>query len=74
MKKPEVTGLDVSTVLCFSDSFMTEIGEEGDADCTETNEAESFLIFESVPILYMNIETMIIKVMINTSSGNASSG
>ena len=74
LKKPEVAGLGVSAAPWLSDLFIIEIGEEGDADCTETNEADSFLMFESMPILYMNTETMIIKVIINTSSGNASSG
>ena len=77
LKKPEVTGLEVSPTSpgLFSDSMIRDTGDEGEAESTESVEDEDiFLVAELVRILEINTTTRIIRLSVATSSGIASSG
>ena len=77
LKKPEVTGLEVSPASpdLFSDSMIRDTGDEGEADSTESVEDDDiFLVVELVRILEINTTTRIIRLSVATSSGMASSG
>lgn len=75
LKKPEVTGLEVSPASPgFSDSMIRELGVDGEAASTEGSADDFFfLLAEWLRLLWMNTPRRIIRPSVATSSGRASS-